>query len=84
MIITDYESGRNLSDIGLTLTVEEAQELREYLTRLIDEPSISHAYLTEVSPNGLEKEIAIRIAGPRPQSNPKKLPLPRTRNLSVA
>lgn len=85
MRITDYESGRQLKDVGLQLSSEEASELRDYLTRLLADASISHAYLTEMSPNGLDKELAIRIDGPRAvESGPKKLPLPRVRSLSVA
>lgn len=84
MTITDYETGRQLRDIGLSLTTEEAQELKEYLTRLLSDTAVTHVYLTEISPKGLEKEIAISIEGERAETRPKKLPLPRTRNLSVA
>lgn len=85
MKILDYETGRSLSDVGLQLTKDEAREMRDYLTRLLEEPSVSHAYLTEVSSNGIEKELAIAIDGPREAvTMARKLPLPRVRPLSVA
>lgn len=84
MKITDYETGRTLRDIGLMLTNEEAVEMRDYLTRLIENPTITHAYLTEVSDRGLDKEISITIDGTRSGLAPRKLPLPRMKPLSVA
>lgn len=84
MKITDYENGRQLRDIGISLTSEEAKEMIGYLQRLIEDSSISHAYLTEVSARGIEREIAVTIDGPRDAVGPRKLPLPRTRSLSVA
>lgn len=82
--ITDYETGRSLSDLGLLLSLEEAAELRDYLSRLIEEPVVSHAYLTELGVNGVEKEIAISIDRPADIGRAAvRLPLPRSRPLAL-
>lgn len=86
MTITDYETGRKLRDVGMSLTFEEATELRDYLNRLLADPQLSHAFLSEISCKGLEKELAIRIDGPRPAAaaTARRLPLPRQRPIPAA
>jgi hypothetical protein len=61
MKITDYESGRSLRDVGISLTAEEAQELVAYLSRMLANPSISHVHLSELSHWGIEREVAFAL-----------------------
>jgi len=86
MKITDYETGRELRDVGLSLTMEEALELRSYLSRLLNEPGLNHAFLSEVSHGGLDKELSVRIDA-APAARPsfrRPLPLPRRRPVTAA
>ena len=61
MRITDYEQGRSLSDVAITLTSDEASELAAYLHRLIQHRELGHAHLSEVSGMKLERELTIAI-----------------------
>lgn len=61
MRITDYERGRSLSDVAITLTQDEAAELAAYLNRLIKHRELGHAHLSEVSGTHLERELTIAI-----------------------
>jgi hypothetical protein len=63
MRITDYEAGKTLSDVCISLTQDEAQELAAYLHRLIKNPDVNRAYLSEIVNNRLEKEITISLEG---------------------
>ncbi|HZH98404.1 MAG TPA: hypothetical protein VEX38_05485 [Fimbriimonadaceae bacterium] len=63
MRITDYEAGKNLSDVCISLTQDEAQELAAYLHRLIKSPDVNRAYLSEIVDSRLEKEITISLVG---------------------
>ena len=61
MRITDFEKGSNLSDICITLTRDEAEDLAAYLNKLLKEPSIPRVYLSEIVNTRLEKEITIAV-----------------------
>lgn len=61
MRITDFERGRSLSDVAITLTADEATELAAYLNRLIKHREVSTAHLSEVSGMKLERELTIAI-----------------------
>jgi hypothetical protein len=61
MRITDYEKGQSLRDICISLTIEEAQDLALYLNRLLAEPGVNRAYLSEVVGSHLDKEITIAV-----------------------
>lgn len=63
MEIRDYESGRQLSDVNLVLSREEAAELQTYLARLLDNPDLRRVYLSEVSGMCFEKELSISLDG---------------------
>ena len=65
MRITDYEGGKNLSDVCVELTREEASDLALYLHRLLQQPEIKHVYLSEVRGTHIERELTVlmRIAG---------------------
>lgn len=66
MRITDYERARNLNDVGLTLTREEAEELYIYLHRMLDRAGPRMAYLSEAEGCGIERELTVSIeTGPR-------------------
>jgi hypothetical protein len=63
MRITDFESGRSLNDVCLTLTLEEAEELGHYLNRLVsDRHDLRHVHLTEIHGATVERELAVALA----------------------
>ncbi|HMS56174.1 MAG TPA: hypothetical protein PKA27_12305 [Fimbriimonadaceae bacterium] len=64
MRITDYASSRTLNDVSLSLTPNEAAELAAYLERLVNNPTIGKAYLSEVVGNRLERELTVTIQTP--------------------
>lgn len=61
MRITDYESTKNLTDVGLTLTRDEAEELYIYLHKMLDKAEVRKAYLTECNGGGIERELTVTI-----------------------
>jgi len=61
MRITDYEKSRNLRDVLISLTREEAEELSLYLNALIHRPQVKGVHLTEVQNGHLERDIRIEI-----------------------
>lgn len=61
MRITDYESAKNLSDVGLVLTRDEAEELFIYLHKMLDKGQINKAYLTELAGCGIQRELSVSI-----------------------
>lgn len=63
MRIMDYETRRTLNDVGVTLTMEEADELCTYLQRLRSNPGVQHVHLSEIVGNRLEREITVTLAG---------------------
>jgi hypothetical protein len=61
MRITDYEGGKTLRDVAITLTRDEAEELAAYLHRLMGTPSVRHAHLSAVRGAHLDQELTIAI-----------------------
>jgi hypothetical protein len=64
MRITDYSSSKTLNDVSLSLTPSEAAELAAYLERLVSNPAIGRAHLSEVVGNRLERELTVTIHQP--------------------
>ena len=64
MRITDFESGKNLNDVCLTLTREEAEELCDYLARLTHtgRTDLRHVHLTEFHGTNVARELAVALA----------------------
>lgn len=61
MQITDFESGRQLRDVDIVLTRDEAEDLLEYLSQLLRKPSVNCAYVTEIDKWTLLKEITVSV-----------------------
>ena len=61
MRITDYESAKNLSDVGLVLTRDEAEELYIYLHKMLDKSELRKAFLTELAGCGIQRELTVSI-----------------------
>jgi hypothetical protein len=61
MRIMDYETNRNLNDVAVFLTLDEAEELLSYLRRLNDAPAIQRIHLSEFSNDRLEREITVSL-----------------------
>lgn len=61
MRITDYEGGRTLRDVAITLTRAEAEELAGYLNRLVRRTELRQAHLCNVKGTSLDQELTIAI-----------------------
>lgn len=61
MRIMDYESTKNLTDVGLVLTKDEAEELYLYLHKMLDKSQLRKAHLTELRGSGIERELTVTI-----------------------
>jgi hypothetical protein len=60
MQIHDYESGRELRDVNIRLSRDEAEELHAYLGRLLTRPELHHATI-EVRGGRLETELSLTV-----------------------
>ena len=61
MRIMDYETNRSLNDIGVFLTLDEADELCAYLQLLQSRPDVQRIHLSEILGSQLEREITVGI-----------------------
>jgi hypothetical protein len=61
MRIVDYETSRTLNDVGIFLTLEEAEELCVYLRRMTKPHPVQRAHLSELHGNHLEREITVSL-----------------------
>lgn len=61
MQITDFESGRQLRDVDIVLTREEAEDLLAYIGHLLHRPGVSCAYLSEIEKWSLKREITVSV-----------------------
>jgi hypothetical protein len=59
--ITDFESGKQLRDVDIVLTREEAEDLVAYLGRLLHKPTVPCAYLSEIEKWSLKREITLSV-----------------------
>jgi len=63
----DYETNRTLNDVGVFLTLDEAEEMLAYLRRLKEVPGVQHVTLSELANCTLAREITLAIAEPAHQ-----------------
>lgn len=63
MQITDYETGRELRDVGISLTPEEATDMLTFLQRLVREPDLAHVHVSEVGRLRIDKELTLALRG---------------------
>jgi hypothetical protein len=61
MRIFDYEGQKDLSDVAISLSRDEAADLLLTLERLVKQPSLSKIYLSQIRGNVIEREIAIAL-----------------------
>jgi hypothetical protein len=61
MRIFDYERQRDLTDVAISLSRDEAADLLATLQRLVKQPSLSKVYLSQIRGNVIEREIAIAL-----------------------
>ena len=66
MRIFDYEGQKDLSDVAISLSRDEAADLLMTLQRLVNQPDLSKIYLSQIKGNVIEREIAIAL-----DTNPK-------------
>jgi len=61
MRIMEYETNRSLTDIGVILTIDEAEELCAYLQQMKARPSVYRVHLSEIVGNQLRREITVTL-----------------------
>ena len=61
MRIMDYETNRSLNDVGVFITLEEAEELLAYLQRLNAKPEVQRVHLSQFTSRTLEREITFSL-----------------------
>lgn len=61
MQITDFESGKQLRDVDIVLTREEAEDMLAYLTHLLHRPGVHCAHLSEIEKWTLKREITLSV-----------------------
>jgi len=61
MRIFDYEGQKDLKDVAISLSRDEAMDLLTTLERLVKQPSLSKVYLSQINGNIIEREIAIAL-----------------------
>jgi hypothetical protein len=61
MRIFDYEGQRDLTDVAISLSRDEAADLLATLERLVKQPSLSKVYLSQIKGSVIEREIAIAL-----------------------
>lgn len=61
MQITDYESGKQLRDVDIILTRDEAEDLLVYLGQLL-RTNVNCAYVSEINKWTLTREITVSVA----------------------
>lgn len=64
MEIRDYETGKNLTDVEVVLTQDEAEELYSYLSRMLSYPDLTHVHLSQIQGCLLQKELSISLNRP--------------------
>lgn len=62
MKIQDYESGRQLKDVNIELTVGEAQELLVYLRRMLERDDLAAIHITDLSDGVIERELSLSLS----------------------
>ena len=65
MRIFDYEATKNISDVGIFLSREEAEDLIVTLQRLVKQPRLNRVFLSDIEGDHIERELAIAIEEPR-------------------
>lgn len=61
MRIFDYEGQKDLTDVAISLSRDEAADLLMTLERLVKQPDLSKIYLSQIKGNVIEREIAIAL-----------------------
>ena len=61
MDIRDYETGKRLTDIDISLTREEAEELSVCLNRLLADPGLRAIQLSRVEGVAIAAEVAFSL-----------------------
>jgi hypothetical protein len=63
MRIMDYQTGKELRDVSLTLTSDELEEITLYLARLKENGGVTHACLSQLNGARFDKELTIAVEG---------------------
>ncbi len=61
MRIFDYEGQKDLTDVAISLSRDEAADLLMTLERLVKQPNLSKVYLSQIKGNVIEREIAVTL-----------------------
>jgi len=61
MKIVDFETNKNLTDVALYLSKDEASALLGFLKRLVEQPEIHKVYLSDITSFRLEREFTVAL-----------------------
>lgn len=61
MLIQDFETGKDIKDVNIVFSREEAEEMVVFLSRLLTRPDIKRVYISEVVGYHLEREITVSL-----------------------
>ena len=59
MLIRDCETNKKMNDVVLTLTLDEASELCDYLNTLKARPELKRVHLSEIVGTQIAREITV-------------------------
>ncbi len=62
MKMTDFETRRDLKDVEIELTREEAEEMLDYLRCLLSSRGVPRIYLTQLHGQAVERELSVVLA----------------------
>ncbi len=62
MTITDYEHQSTLTDVAITLTRDEAEDLATYLRALLTRPCLNAIHLSEIQNGQLSKDVSFELS----------------------
>lgn len=63
MKIVDYATNKQLNDVAITLSREEAEDLILYLRKLTSESKVDRVFLTNLNGGLIERELTlVRVA----------------------
>ncbi len=61
MRIKDFQSGKELTDVGIMLTEDELRDLAIYVQKLDHDPHVPCAYLTEFAGHCPISELTVQV-----------------------
>lgn len=61
MKISDFETGHEILDVGLTLSANEAEDLALFLERLLSSETLERVYLSDIAAGTIQQELTVKV-----------------------